>query len=140
MRKSSQILLGAALVAGLLSAAGAARAQVDVNPPPPNVMLLVDSSGSMEYKSSSSSFPACDPTGATASEKSRWVELVEVLTGGIENYRCQSLDRTSTAFSNEYSLSGTKPPDWFYDDPYHRPLSGICTPGPGTLPSPNAYD
>lgn len=131
----------ALLAAGaVMSAAGVARAQADVNPPLPNVMLLVDTSGSMEYKSSSTSFPTCDPTGSTPSEKSRWIDLLEVLTGSIENYRCDTVNRSSAAFLNEYSLNGTPPPDYHYTLPYHRPMSGDCTPGPGVLPTTNAYD
>jgi type IV pilus assembly protein PilY1 len=131
----------ALLAAGaVISASGAARAQEDVNPPLPNVMLLVDTSGSMEYQSSSTSFPTCDPTGSTPSQKSRWIELLEVLTGSIQNYRCDTVDRNSAAFLNEYSLKGTPPPDYQYMNPYHRPMSGDCTPGPGVLPYPNAYD
>ena len=139
MRRSSQILTSLAALSALVAVAPGARAQVDVNPPLPNVMLLVDSSGSMEYKSANNTFPACDPNGNTASEKSRWIELVEVLTGKIQDYRCESVDRNSTAFKNEYSLGGVLPPDANYSNPYHRPMSGTCTPGPGALPS-NAYD
>lgn len=126
----------------LLGALGLSRhaaAQTDVNPPLPNVMLLVDSSGSMEYKSSSSAFPTCDPTGAVPSEKSRWIELVEVLSGSIQDYRCNAVDRSSSLFRNEYALGGVDPADYQYKNTYHRPLSGDCTPGPGTLPA-NAYD
>ncbi len=130
MRRSSQILTSLAALSAIVAAAPVARAQVDVNPPLPNVMLLVDSSGSMEYKSSDATFPACDPNGNTPSEKSRWLELVEVLTGSIQDYRCETVDRNSTAFKNEYSLAGTLPPDANYSNPYHRPLSGTCTPGP----------
>ncbi len=89
-------LLSALLaLSGCLAFSGQAGAQVDadVNHPPPNVLLLVDTSGSMEYKSTVNSFPACKydatgviPSGPTNSEKSRWIDLVEVLTGTITNY------------------------------------------------------
>ena len=36
-----------------------AKYATDVNPQMPNVLLLVDTSGSMEYKTSSPAFPAC---------------------------------------------------------------------------------
>src|SRR6187402_2631939 len=97
-RKLISRLLGAgAVTAALLSAAGAqGQAQADVAPPPANVLLLVDTSGSMDYKSASGSFPACKYNGTTTtaavSERSRWIDLVEVLTGSIENYECQKLD------------------------------------------------
>lgn len=120
--------------------ASTAAAQVDVNPPLPNVMLLVDSSGSMEYKTSSTSYPTCNPS-TSGSEKSRWIDLVEVLTGSIPNasYHCESIERNLASFRSEYSLSGTSPADYRYPVPYHRLISGLCTPKPGVLPT-NAYD
>ncbi len=140
MKTLNRIWLAAAAFGGLSSVAGAALAQSDVNPPLPNVMLLVDSSGSMEYKASSANFPTCDPTGVVPSEKSRWLDLVEVLTGSVQNYRCYSEPRDSSAFKTEYSLGGTAPYDYQYFNPYHRPLSGTCTPGPNQASlSGNAY-
>ncbi len=134
-----RLLVAAVATVGVLAFAERAVAQTDVNPPLPNVMLLVDTSGSMEYKSSSSSFPTCDPTGGTPSEKSRWIDLLNVLTGSIQDYRCYSEDRSSLEFKQEFSLGATPPYDYQYANPYHRPLSGTCEPGPGVLPSPNAY-
>ncbi|HEY6558305.1 MAG TPA: hypothetical protein VI072_13570, partial [Polyangiaceae bacterium] len=136
MKKTSSLLLAMAALGSSWTLARSAAAQADVNPPLPNVMLAVDSSGSMEYRSSSPSFPACT---AGNTQKSRWVELVEVLTGSIQDYSCQAVNRSSGAFRDEYSLSGTPPADYQYINPYHRPVSGTCTPGPGTLPV-NAYD
>lgn len=128
-------------LAGLAVTAASARAgaQVDVNPPLPNIMLLVDTSASMEYKSGGSDLPICDPTG-TDSERSRWIDAVEVLTGTISDYRCQTVNRSSAAFRTEYALGTLPPPDYQSLMDYHRPLSGTCTPGPGVLPSPNAFD
>jgi len=138
---------------GLLafSAHAGAQTDADVNPQMPNVLLLVDTSGSMEYKTSSNVFPACKydatgviPSGPTTSEKSRWVDLVEVLTGSITNYECQTLDRGSASFKNEYKITGSSLPnspyDFLYANPYHRPLSGGCAPGPGTISSTNPSD
>jgi hypothetical protein len=75
---------------GALAYTPNARAQADVTPQNPNVLLLVDTSGSMEYKTSSNVFPNCryDATGVVSNppatlEKSRWIDLVEVLTGSI---------------------------------------------------------
>lgn len=117
-------------------APGVARAQTDLDPPLPNVMLLVDSSGSMEYKLDGSGFPACYPDGSQASEKSRWIDLVEVLTGAIQNYRCQAVDRSSAAFVTDYDMNGSdagRPADYLYENPYHRPMSGECVAVPGTI-------
>jgi len=112
---------------------------------PPNVLLIVDTSGSMEYEAGQETFPTCNP-GGSGSERSRWVDAVEVLTGTIQNYSCQDLDRSSTTFTGLYQLPGSlNPPDYLYRNHYYRPLSGSCgfTP-PGTLPwstvPSNAFD
>ncbi|HEY3234695.1 MAG TPA: hypothetical protein VGJ84_08255, partial [Polyangiaceae bacterium] len=131
IRKSRILTLALAAAGIALFQSGPSAAQADLNPPMPNVMLLVDSSGSMERKASDDQFPMCDPTGAQASERSRWIDAMEVLTGSIQNYRCESVDRGSNAFKQEYTLSGPPPYDFQYALPYHRPLSGTCTPGPG---------
>ena len=110
-----------------------ASAQSDITGAAPNVLLLVDTSGSMEYMTSTTNQPNCDPTGNTPSDKSRWINLVEVLTGNISNYRCATVDRASSAFVNEYSLGGNRPADFGYSIPYHRPMSGNCIAGPGTI-------
>lgn len=120
-----------------------ARAQTDINPPLPNVLLLVDTSGSMEYKTGGTDFPACDPDGSSSSERSRWIDLVEVMTGSITNYRCQSIDRADSSFrTGEYGTggpTGVEPYDYLYDNPFHRPMSGECVAAPGVLTS-NAYE
>lgn len=124
------------LALAILGFGGSAPAQVDVNPPRPNVLLLVDSSGSMEYKTSSATYPTCNPTGP-GSEKSRWIDLVEVLTGAIPDYRCKRVDRYGYGFRQEYQipnapvvLGSLNPPDYLYPIPYHRLMSGTCSPTP----------
>ncbi len=135
-------LLGTgSLLALSLSPVRAFAQGADVSPPPPDVLLLVDTSGSMDYKTSSNTFPAChfvdgSPTGPAAaegSERSRWIDLVEVLTGSISHYDCQRIDRNSAAFKNEYKLGAANPYDFLYPNPYNRPVSGECVAGPGTL-------
>lgn len=138
--------------AALLTRASSSFAQSDTNPPMTNTLLLVDTSGSMEYKSSNNAFPACryDANGLvasppTTSEKSRWTDLIEVLTGSIVGYDCQTLDRGSTAFKNEYKISNSNmgansPYDFLYSNAYHRPMSTGCVVGPGSLNPLNAAD
>lgn len=111
-------------------------AQVDIDPPMPNVLLLVDSSGSME-RMVDGSLPQCTPGIPTAANK--WTTLLTVLTGMISEQSCQKLERTSSAFKAEYSINGVDPYDDSYALPYHRPLSkdvngNICALGPGVLP------
>jgi len=138
MRKPSRIQWTVTL--GLACVAGSASAQLDVVPTAPNVMLLVDNSGSMEWKSSGDVDPVCQPATPNTSlsapnEKSRWIELVETLTGSINNYSCYAEPRNTTAFRTEFQLSPTDPPgDSGWTEPYHRPLSSLCAPGPGVLP------
>ncbi|HEX4335100.1 MAG TPA: hypothetical protein VH062_04255 [Polyangiaceae bacterium] len=117
----------------------------DVVAQAPNVLLLVDTSGSMEWKSSGDVSPVCDPTNpnttvSSTNEKSRWIELVETLSGTIDNYSCYAQKRdNTTGFQTEFQLSSTDPPyDLGYSDSYHRPMSNQCVPGPGILPLANA--
>jgi len=139
MMKPPRLLLASTALGLGLAGARFAYAQSDVNQPLPNVLLLVDTSGSMEYKSGAQEYPTCDLAGDT-SEKSRWIDLVEVLTGQISHYHCQKIDRRKSAFRTEYSLSTNLPYDIITDTPYHRPMSGTCVPGPGVLPTTNAYE
>lgn len=130
-------LLGAGSLLALSLAPGRAHAQADVKPPPPNILLLVDTSGSMDYKTGSSVFPTCKYAGSgetgQASQRSRWIDLVEVLTGSISKYECQRLDRNSSGFRTEYAFGAAEPYDFLYANPYHRPVSDQCVAGPGTL-------
>ncbi len=128
------------LLAGL-ALSSKAGAQLDVVPAQPNIMLLVDNSGSMEWKSSSNTDPICDPmnpnTGTlTPNDKSRWIELIEALTGTISNYSCYAEPRTvASGFNLEFEQDINNPPyDLGYTEAYHRPLSSQCAPGPGTMP------
>ncbi|HEU4579269.1 MAG TPA: hypothetical protein VFS67_13485 [Polyangiaceae bacterium] len=129
-------LAGASLVLGYAWRASAQSTEADS--PAPNVLLLVDSSGSMEFKTDGT-FPTCKPGDETVQEKSRWIDLVEVLTGRFQNYSCWAQDRSSAAFKSEFTLGSTPPYDFGYVNPYHRALSGRCLVGPGVLPSPNAF-
>jgi type IV pilus assembly protein PilY1 len=120
-----------------------ANAQIDTNPPLQNVMLLVDTSGSMEFAVDGSkvtcdqvdsSLSSTEPKGA--STKSRWTQLVEVLTGDVQDYSCLAQDRAGAAFRAEYKLGSADAYDFNYHLPYHRILSGTslagqCTVGPG---------
>src|SRR5689334_20171153 len=105
MRSVRSLLSSFAALTAVLAASATADAQLDVNPPLPNVMLLIDTSGSMENmidgNSPESDGAACVP--GTASPMNRWATLVSVLTGSIQNFSCQSLNRNANAFKSEYT-------------------------------------
>lgn len=130
------------LAAGLCSAV--ARAQTDVEKPLPNVLLVVDTSGSMEYKAEANpstgafEYPVCNPGDWTLpNESSRWIDLLNVMTGSFINYSCFPESRLGNEFKNEFGLPGaTVPYDYGYDTPFHRVLSNNCVAGPGVLPDP----
>jgi type IV pilus assembly protein PilY1 len=126
-------LLAGAVGTAVLVASQSAFAQADLNPPLPNVLLLVDTSGSMEFKVDGSP-PVCTPNLPDNShDRSRWIDLVEVLTGTIDEYSCEALERSTVQFANSYKFgSDENPYDYSYPLPYHRPLSNGCGPAPGT--------
>src|SRR5215471_7802576 len=123
------LLLGLAGAGLVLGYGWRASAQTEADTPSPNVLLLVDSSGSMEFKTDGT-FPTCTPGDETVQQKSRWIDLIEVLTGRFQNYSCWAEDRSSTAFRSEFSLGGVAPYDFGYVNPYHRALSKNCLVGP----------
>lgn len=132
--------LGSATSFALLFAAATVHAQVDLYPPPPNIMLLVDTSGSMEYQIDGSEVTCTPGNPSGTNDKSRWIQVVEVLTGTINNYSCEKIDRVSTAFRDGvYRLNNAPPYDFNYTVPFHRALSNQCAVMPGNLPGPNAF-
>ncbi|HKP63462.1 MAG TPA: PilC/PilY family type IV pilus protein [Polyangiales bacterium] len=139
------------LGAVLIGVGGRAHAQdPDVRDIPPLVMLVVDSSGSME------DLPACNcpsstdcsickpdcslpntfkeppkktlPSGQVIeAKKDRWAVTLEALTGKFNDYQCEALNRVSTNGFTGY--------DEKYPVPYHIPWScggtGKLCPYPG---------
>ncbi len=129
----------ALLIGTIGTGTSSAGAQSDVDRPLPNVLLLVDTSGSMEFRAADNQLPICNPGNpAATNEKSRWIDLVEVMTGTIDDYSCFPMNRSSSAFATEYGIGGTAPYDWNYVNPFHRIVSGGCTVGPGQLPPTSA--
>ncbi|MEZ4308400.1 MAG: PilC/PilY family type IV pilus protein [Polyangiaceae bacterium] len=140
VRLSRRLLLTALTSCAAISYAGSASAQADITPPLPNVLLLVDTSGSMEYMADGT-LPQLDglnrckpPSVPGESNENRWATLVSVLTGTYQNFSCYAQPRDGgSPFETEYTVSGQKPYDLDYHLPFHRILSNDCTPGPGTL-------
>lgn len=137
-RSRRALTLGLAGVALMCGFSGHAAAQSEAEVPTPNVLLLVDNSGSMEFKVDGT-FPSCVPNDTSVDQRSRWIELVEVLTGKINNYSCWAQDRSTAGFRDEFSINGVVPYDFGYVNPYHRALSGTCLVGPGELPTSNIF-
>jgi len=153
-------LLGAAAL-GALCTSGDANAQIagTTSRPIPNVLLLVDNSGSME-RMVDNSLPSAnrDPlTGATLvaapfnacapgiqSNPNRWGMLLQALTGNLQPFfSCDVVDRSAgppgEAFRNEFKINNKQVYDADYFLPYHRPLTGAtaataCTFAPYSLP------
>ncbi|MBX3234041.1 MAG: hypothetical protein KIT84_32975 [Labilithrix sp.] len=144
----------AALVVGsaALSLSGAAHAQVagTSSRPLPDVLLLVDNSGSME-RMPNNKLPGEDPgtlcDHGVMSEPNRWGMLLQALTGNIQPFfSCAARPRGATEpFAQIYKINNQPPYDVGYAIPYHQPTSGnspanACAITPWHLPgasSPN---
>lgn len=142
MRTRDKILLTTAgtLTAGLCSTP--ALAQKDIEPKLPNVLLLIDNSGSMEHLMEptgklpgdpSAPGTACDGSVNLAA-RNRWANLVTAMTGSIgdSDFSCRTVARSGAAFTGEY---GSNPYDLNYYLPFHRIYSGSCAYGAGKLPT-----
>jgi type IV pilus assembly protein PilY1 len=143
--------LGAfACAASTFLVSGTASAQLGAsNVPMPNVLLLLDTSGSFEYmidgnlpenepvvpptqlggKCCIGAPAGCDvangyPAGSLQSTPNRWGVAVQALTGSIQpGFTCTSMNRSGTPFLNQYSINsgagGNKAP---YDYQYYLPF------------------
>jgi type IV pilus assembly protein PilY1 len=144
------------LVAVASVAARADAQQLDLNPPRPNVLLLVDNSGSME-RMIDGSLPednpanACDVSACNivngsnttctfASSGSpppnRWNVLLNSLVGSPTNgFHCIAMPRSAgSTFAQEYEIGNVPPYDTGYYLPYHRAVAMDTTsPGASTL-------
>jgi type IV pilus assembly protein PilY1 len=107
-------VVAAALWLGLPSLA---HAQLpDIRDLRPVIMLLVDSSGSMESAVGrpSRSYPTCSGLPGGVNERNRWTTVLEALTGSWSTFTCTAVDRRVFVGA----------PDQFYPIPYHRPPLG----------------
>jgi type IV pilus assembly protein PilY1 len=144
-------------VLGICAWPASGRAQqIDTNPPTPNVLLLLDNSGSMERMIDGSipeSSPAnacnCDPSANTCNwavspNPNRWGTVQQALTGQLANgFNCAAMPRTpGSTFASEYQIGGVTPYDINYYLAFHRVIakdtsSGTpvpCVIAPGVLP------
>jgi type IV pilus assembly protein PilY1 len=134
-----------------LAAASSAHAQTgdpDIRNIQPFVMVIVDSSGSMERLPNclcttlgcTECLPDCTLLNDTttheppAGKKNRWSVLLESLTGKFTDYQCNELARTAEN-GMTYDIG--------YSIPYHQPWAcptGTVCPYPGTSTSPIQLD
>ncbi|MFO0625464.1 MAG: PilC/PilY family type IV pilus protein [Polyangiales bacterium] len=128
--RSSKLGAAMLLAAGVAVMSADAAAQTpDVRLIRPNLLLLVDTSGSMEWRTNtlnsdcigrdggicnrtSSGGSICAVTAPTDERRNRWTTAIEVLTGTIENFSCQEVPRTDPS---QY--------DYLYPISHHIPLS-----------------
>lgn len=107
------VTLSAAL--GLSPVGAFAQGALDVQRPKPVVMLLVDTSGSMERMPGYGSDPSVAeyPTCTTSkSEKNRWAVTLEALTGTFQSYQCRVEQREAPKYRAQY--------DYNYHIPHHN--------------------
>jgi type IV pilus assembly protein PilY1 len=147
----------------LAAAPSTARAQqVDTNPPLPNVLLLIDNSGSMDRMidagtqesespcnctDNGSGAITCNWTGNVTAN--RWNTLIQALTGPLPTstanptFNCVAMNRNAgTTFASEYQIGGAPPYDINYYLPFHRMVAydpststpTACVYAPGYLP------
>lgn len=123
-----------ALAAASVAALGAsdAAAQIDINPALPNLLLMLDTSGSMTYMPDGTLPSVCDVN--QPSDLNRWGIVTEVLTGTIQNRGCVRQSRSDPNFDAEFSIQNNSPYDVNYFLDFYRYTSNGCLWTPGTLP------
>jgi len=100
--------LGAALAvvaAPFLDAPRASAQAPDVRNIRPVVMLLVDSSGSMEYSlGCNCTTPGCSECApdCSAGERNRWSTVLEALNGRYDGFACTAEQRTGGIYTSQY--------------------------------------
>lgn len=95
-----------------------AQSEPDIRNIRPAVMLLVDTSGSMERLPTCVCPPAglcesCEPTCEVGNyEKNRWSTLLEVMTGDFDTFTCEKIERSTYAgdFDENYFIAHYRPP------------------------------
>lgn len=121
-------LLLSVLLPLALPAWAEAQATPDIRDIAPAVVLLVDTSGSMERRTDcvcttalcEECLPMCGTGGSD--QRNRWSMVVEALTGSFSNFQCTSRSRWDAAFVSEY--------DYRYYIPHHEiTMSGQISDG-----------
>src|SRR5215472_3495955 len=162
-RAAVRVAASAAGAAALVFAADA-RAQLGAaNVPLPNVLILLDTSGSFEKMidganpedannqagqpqnpDAQGNYARClagstplPPGGPTAqSVPNRWGVAVQALTGTMQPYfTCFAMDRTQPQFIGEYGIQDVSGQHASYDAGYYLPFHRPLAPNTGTSPA-----
>ncbi len=101
------LLCTALLFAGLGYSNDASAQSPDIREIAPTVLLLMDTSGSMEKLGNCQcSTPTCEEClpdcGSLSPERNRWNTVVESLTGTMNEYRCVRRNRSEASWSGRY--------------------------------------
>ena len=155
--RTAGIFAVAPAIALALWGGAAAAQQLDTNPPLPDVLLLLDNSGSMERMIDGNTpetdpnvltpsgtnacncvdngpavAPTCNWTG-TPPAANRWNIVQQALTGSLQSgFGCVAMPRGAGAthtFGSEYAIDGIAP----YDANYYLPFHRMVAPDPNAL-------
>lgn len=130
MRTLTKFVVPSVLAGSVLLPATVRAQAIDVEPPMPNVLILLDTSGSMSRKMGEEAFPDCSD-GATKAEldETRWFAVVQALTGEIpaDAIGCQKIDRVDGTFTDLYGSD-------IYDKGYYIPFYQLQSNGCGHVP------
>ncbi|MEZ4339382.1 MAG: PilC/PilY family type IV pilus protein [Sandaracinaceae bacterium] len=114
MNRALYFSLATLLVGSAATAAAQTTTDPDIRNIRPIVMLLVDTSGSMERLpgGSDAALPMCSGSTAGVNQRNRWHQTVEALTGtwSDTNYYCRQVSRATLPAAS---------PDYNYYLPYH---------------------
>lgn len=117
------------LAGALIGVAGASAQEPDARNLRPVVMLLVDSSGSMERLpgDSDAALPQCSGSAAGRNERNRWTMQLEALTGSWSDssFYCTAIARNGAGYVGS--------PDYNYYLPYHQPPFTLVQNNDGVL-------
>jgi type IV pilus assembly protein PilY1 len=121
-------LIGA-LIGALFGASGAAAQEPDARNLRPIVMLLVDTSGSMERMpgGADAALPQCAGSVAGTNQRNRWTTQLEALTGSWNDtsFYCTTVARSGASYVGA--------PDYNYYLPFDQPPFAIAQNNDGVL-------
>lgn len=135
MRRNKLYSTVALLVLSALHPTRSSAQLADVQPIKPLMMLLVDTSGSMEYLpdtvTSVDALPNCSYNSTNdRNQKNRWAITVEALTGTLTDFKCQLEPRTGfdkNYHIPHYSFAGVSSEDGVLDAFKDRLKFGLMT-------------